>query len=138
MVRRKSSQALWTEGEALDRAGRPREALDLYVRAAGTEEDAGQPLRARLLWERIAERYGASGLVLERLASTSGRAKLQADAFHYWMAAAAKHRADGRAAEAERALLHGKGLREQAGGAEAPPLAAKVLAEFGTRVEDLS
>ena len=48
------SQALWTEAEALDRAGDADGAVKLFVQAALSEEQASEPLRARLRWERLA------------------------------------------------------------------------------------
>ena len=123
-----SSQAAWTEGEALERAGKTREALDLYIRGAQAEEDADQPLRARLLWEKIADRTGVTGTILERLAQCSGRAKLRDDCCTYWQAAAVRYTTEGRTIDALRAREHA--LRLQKAGAqpgERPKLAAAVL-----------
>jgi hypothetical protein len=110
---KRSSQDLWTEGEALERAGKGREAIDLFVRAALAEEDAKRPLRAKLLWEQIAQRVGPTGTVLERLGSACSRAKLNEDAFDYWVAAAAKYHAEGRAEDASRARLHAAELKKR-------------------------
>lgn len=121
------SQALWTEGEALERQGRPAEAVKLFVRAALAEEEADQPLRARILWERIAERVGATGTVLERLAAASEKARLRDEAFDYWAAAAARHHADGRLDDARRAKERAAAVAARVGPHERPALAAGVL-----------
>ncbi len=103
------SQQLWTEGEALERAGKPRDAVKLFVQAALAEEEAGQPMRARILWEQVAAKAGPTPLVLERLATVSERAKLLDDALDFWVGAFLKHTADGRQDAAklarERALV---------------------------------
>jgi tetratricopeptide (TPR) repeat protein len=127
-----SSQALWTRGEALERAGQVKEALDLYIKAAVAEEDARRPLRARLLWEQIARRTGISGMLLERLASVSGRARLEEDAFDYWVAAAARFDTEGHRADADRAKAHALDLRKRLPGGgsasrEKPPLVQEAL-----------
>jgi hypothetical protein len=110
---RRSSQDLWTEGEALERAGKGREAIDLFVRAASVEEDAHRPLRAKLLWEQISTRIGASGTVFEKLASACGRGHLNDEAFDYWVAAAARYHVEGRAEDATRARAHAAEFRKQ-------------------------
>ena len=112
---KRSSQELWTEGEALERAGKSREAIDLFVRAALAEEDAKRPLRAKLLWEQIAQRVGPTGTVLERLGSACQRAKLNEDAFDFWVAAAARYHVEGKAQEAARAKLHAGDLKKKLG-----------------------
>jgi len=135
---RTSSQQLWTEAEALERAGRLQEALDLYVRSAGAEEDAGRHLRARLLWERIAERFGATASLLERLATASARARLREDAFDFWLAAAAAHGADGRDEDARRAREHAVRLKAKGVGEHTTQaLAARALQGHEDLVRDL-
>lgn len=139
MARKASSQELWTEAEALERAGKPGEAVALFVKAALAEEDAGELLRARVLWERIAERTGATGTLLERLALCSARAKRREDAFDFWLAAAARFHAEGRVEEAGRARSRASDLK--AAGRLAPHertgLAAKALADGDAYVRDL-
>lgn len=127
MARQAKSQQLWTEGEALERAGQAAEAMGLFVKAALAEERAGQGLRARLLWERIAERTGPTGTVLERLALTSIQARLADDAFDYFRAAARRYEAEGRSEDAERVHARAQGLAEGVTPHEMPALAREVL-----------
>jgi tetratricopeptide (TPR) repeat protein len=124
----RSSQALWTEGEALERAGKPADAMKLFAKAAVEEEDAGQPLRARILWEQIAKKAGTSGIVLERLALTCQKGKLVDEAFDYWLAAAATYHGEGRVDEAVRAKTHASQLRARVTAHDRAPLAAAALA----------
>ena len=132
------SQQWWTEGEALERAGRLKEAVGLYAKAAMAEEDAGHPLRARILWEQVAEKAGATGTVLERLAMASGRAQLRDEAFDYWAAAAARYHGEGRADDADRAKAHAAALKAKVGAHDRPKLAEAALAgPSGRFVADL-
>ncbi len=132
------SQELWTKGEALERAGRPTEAVALYTKAAIAEEDASRPLRARILWEQLAQKTGASGTVLERLATVCHRAHLADEAFDYWVAAAARYHAETRPSDAERARAHALALKPKVQAHEPVPLAQKALAgPAGQRVADL-
>ena len=133
----RSSQAAWTEGEALERRGNRVAALKLFVKAALAEEDDLSPMRARVLWERIAERTGPTAMLLERLASTSEKAGLAEEALAYWLAtaAAARHANDtetaGRAdSHLERLASAGSRLP-----VELPPLAAQALDAHGTLVQ---
>ena len=143
MARRESSsQDIWTQAEALERAGRGKEAIDLYVQAAIAEEDARRPMRARLLWEQIAQRTGASGTVLERLARVSARAHLDDDAFDYWVAAVASFHAEGRTDEADRARGHALDVKRRLGDRtgtehEVPALARDVIRAGEAHVRDL-
>lgn len=124
---RRSSQAYWTEAEALERAGRKREALDLFIRAAATEDDT-RPMHARHLWEQIAVKFGTSPSLFERLAAASERSELLDDAFHYWAAAAVGHQAAGRAKDSDYARERALALRSRRSPSAAPPeLAASVL-----------
>ena len=138
MARQHSSQEIWTEAEALERAGKGGEAIDLYVQAAVAEEDAHRPLRARVLWEQVAQRTGPTGALMERLARVCGRAHLDDEAFAYWVAAAAQFRADGRTDEAESAAAHALDHRRRmpAGAPELPPLALAAIGS-GETVRDL-
>ncbi len=137
-MRRQPSQALWTEAEALERAGEQGKAMDLYVRAASAEEDAGRPLRARVLWEQIAQRVGASGLVLERLANVCGRSHMREESFDYWVAAAARYHADGKAEDAARARSHAQSLKTRGIPAHEPPaIAAEAIRKGEEFVRDL-
>lgn len=129
MARQAKSQQLWTEGEALERAGKATEAIALFVKAALAEEQGGRALRARLLWEQIAERTGPTGIVLERLASASAGAKLVDDAFDYWRAAAVSYESEGRPDDAARASAHARQAKAKVGTHESPPLARRVLGE---------
>lgn len=124
---RRSSQAYWTEAEALERAGRTREALDLFVRAASVEE-SNRPLHARHLWEQIAEKFGTSPSLFERLASSSEKGELIDDAFFYWLAAAVEHHKADRAQDSEYARERASVLKpRRSPDAKAPELAAKSL-----------
>ena len=138
---KRSSQDLWTEGEALERAGKGREAIDLFVRAALAEEDAKRPLRAKLLWEQIAQRVGPTGTVLERLGAACGKAKLNEDAFDFWVAAAARYHAEGRAEDASRAKLHAADLKKRVPyldpARERPELVTRALAGDSSFVAEL-
>lgn len=129
MARRAKSQQLWTEGEALERAGKGTEAIGLFVKAALAEEQDGKALRARLLWEQIAERTGPTGTVLERLASASAGAKLVDDAYDYWKAAAALYTSEGRADDAARVNAHAEQVEAKVVPHERPALARKVLGD---------
>jgi hypothetical protein len=138
MGRYGSSQELWTEGEALERAGKPREAVALFVKAALAEEDQGEPMRARLLWEQVADRTGPTGSLLERLASNCARAKLREDAVAYWLAAAAQYAAEDRPTDAERARGHLADFRKAPPpAADRPLLAEQVIARHRDRIADL-
>lgn len=121
------SQEWWTEGEALERAGNLTKAVTLYAKAAVAEEDAGQPLKARILWEQIAGKTGASGIVLERLATSSERAKIADEAFDYWLAAAVRYHGEGRPDDAKRARERAQVLRKRVGAHQRPPLAEAAL-----------
>lgn len=129
MARREKSQELWTEGEALERAGKAAEAVGLFVKAALAEEEGGRALRARFLWEQIAERTGPTGTVLERLAAASAGAKLVDDAFDYWRAAAARYQSEDRPDDAQRATAHARQLEAKVGAHETPALARQVLGD---------
>lgn len=129
MARRAKSQQLWTEGEALERAGKATEAVGFFVQAALAEEQDGRALRARLLWEQIAERTGPTGTVLERLASASAGAKLVDDAFDYWQAAAALYESEGRPDDAARVSAHAQQIEAKVGPHERPALARQVLGD---------
>ena len=96
------SQALWTEAEALERAGDTAGAIRLFVQAALSEEQAGEPMRARLLWERLAVREPVGGPLLERLAVCSDQAKVWDDALDFARAAAVRYTQAGRSADAAR------------------------------------
>ena len=122
-----SSQALWMEGEALERAGKTREAVKLFVQSAVAEEESGQPLRARILWEQVASRAGATGTILERLANASERAKLRDEAFDYWAAAAASYHGAGREDDARKARERAAALAPKVGPHERPALARPAL-----------
>lgn len=126
-MRKQASQALWTEGEALERAGRKEDAVRKFVESALAEESEGKPLRARLLWEGIAARAGTTGTVLERLAQTSGRAQLHDDALDYWVAAAVRYREDGRTEDAARALMQARSAKAKTGPHETVALARATL-----------
>jgi hypothetical protein len=140
---RRSSQDLWTQGEALERAGNSKEAIDCFVRAAASEEDSGRPVRAKLLWEQIAVRAGVSGNVLERIAAVCTRGKLFDDAFDYWTAAAARFHLEGRGEEAERSRAHAAELKKRLAISTAdatrvmPDLARQAIAEAPDFVRDL-
>ena len=137
MSRRPSSQDLWTQAEALERAGRNKEAIDLLVKAAISEEDDRRPLRAKILWEQIAQRTGPTGSLLERLAGVCGRAQLEDDALAYWVAATAQFRAEGKADDAEKAKAHATSKKHRFDpAAEMPELAKKVIGT-GETVKDL-
>lgn len=123
-----SSQQLWTEAEALERAGKAQEAIGLFVKGAVSEEEAGEPLRARFLWEEIGKRTGATGTLLERLAICSEQARLVDDAYNYWIAAANTYARDNRLPDAHRARLHAEALAPKFTGSEAPPLALQFAA----------
>jgi hypothetical protein len=126
------------QAEALERAGDSRKAIDLYVKAAVSEEDAHRPLRARVLWEEVAQRTGPTSALLERLARVCGRARLDEDAFAYWVAAAALFRAEGKTEEADRAGAHALDLRRHLGDSarNIPALAQQVIGS-GEAVRDL-
>lgn len=124
---RRPSQAYWTEAEALERAGKKREALDLYVRAASVEDD-NRPLHARHLWEQIAAKFGTSPSLFERLAAASERAELYDDAFHYWVAAAVTHEGAGREKDTAYARERAEALRaKRSPSTSVPELAGSVL-----------
>lgn len=139
MARRdqRSSQQLWTEGEAQERGGDTRKALDLFVQAALVEEEGRRPLRALLLWEQIAQRTGATGTVLERLARASEGGRLLDEAFDYWAAACAMYDAEGKTDDAARARDHALRLKAKVGPHDRPALAAGVLEREAARVADL-
>jgi hypothetical protein len=122
------SQALWTEGEALERAGKPRDAVKLFVQAALAEEEAGQPLRARILWEQVAGKAGLSGLVLERLADSSEKARLFDDAFDFWVGAVVRHAVDGKADASKLARERALGVRRKTQPHGRHPLVAALIA----------
>ena len=128
-------------GEAMERAGQAKEAVDLYVRAAVAEEDAHRPVRARLLWEQVGQRTGPSGMLLERLAVVCGRAHHDEDAFHYWVAAAARFHGEGRATDSDRARSHATSLKKRMrvapAGREKLPLVVDVLRAESAAVRDL-
>lgn len=134
---RRSSQELWTRGEALERAGDARGAIDLFARAALVEEEAGKPLRARLLWEQLATRTGATGTLLERLAGACGRAGLREEAFDYWVAATARYELEHRPDDAARARAHAAVLKRRVGPHACTPLAAPAHEEGRAFVRDL-
>lgn len=135
---RHSSQELWTEGEALERAGRMREALDRFVGAASAEDEAGRPVRARLLWEQIAQKAGATPSLLERLARSCARAGFREEAFAYWTAAGAAHHDAGRAEDASRARHHALELCSRPLELSSPPpLARAALATPSPFVAEL-
>jgi hypothetical protein len=134
---RRSSQDLWTRGEALERAGDGRGAIDLFVKAALAEDEAGKPLRARLLWEQIAARTGLTGTVLERLAGACERGRLREEAYDYWVAAAARYAFEGRLQDAARARVHASGWKSKVAPHAPTPLAARAIAETGSSVEAL-
>jgi hypothetical protein len=115
------------EGEALERAGKTREAVKLFVQSAVAEEESGQPLRARILWEQVASRAGATGTILERLANASERAKLRDEAFDYWAAAAASYHGAGREDDARKARERAAALAPKVGPHERPALARPAL-----------
>lgn len=137
-----SSQDLWTQAEALERAGRNKEAIDLLVKAAISEEDDRRPIRAKILWEQIAQRTGPSGVLLERLARVCSRGQLEDDAFAYWVAATAQFRAEGKNDEAEKTRAHAIATKRKLSLAAAdlealPELARKVIGS-GETVKDLA
>ncbi len=108
------STGLWMEGEAAEKAGQSAKAIQLFAQAAIAEEDGGQPLRARLLWEQIASRVGLTTTVLERLAAVNERARLWEDAYDLWRAAAVRLAAEGKEAQAARAKERAKELKGRA------------------------
>jgi len=123
------SQALWTEAEALDRAGDADGAVKLFVQAALSEEQSGEPLRARLLWERLAARGPVvGGPLLERLATCSQQVELWDDAQDYWQAAALRYGQAGRAEDARRAEEARAELAPKVEAHAVHPIAAAVLA----------
>ncbi len=128
------------EAEALERAGDPQKAIDLFVRSAVAEEDAHRPLRARLLWEEVAKRTGPTATLLERLARVCARGHLDEDAFGYWVAATALFRLEGRTEDAEKAGAHAIDLRRRlstgSGARNLPALAQSVIGA-GDAVRDL-
>ena len=105
------SQALWTEAEALERAGDVEGAVRLYVQAALAEEHAGEPVRARLLWERLATRGPVEGPLLERIATCCESSRSWDESFDFWRAAAARYQRAGRSADAQRARDRAVALR---------------------------
>jgi hypothetical protein len=137
-----SSQELWTQAEALERAGKKKEAIDLLVKAASMEEDDRRPLRAKILWEQIAQRTGPSGVLLERLARVCARAQLEDDAFAYWVAATAQFRAEGKTEPAEKARAHATSLKRTlslaADDLAALPELARTVIGTGEAVRDLT
>lgn len=125
---RRSSQAYWTEAEALERAGKKREAVDLYVRAASLE-DKSRPMHARHLWEQIADKFGTTPTLLERLASSSERAELVDDAFHYWLAAALSYRQQQKERDSAFTADRARKLQTRRSPSSVPPPHAQALIE---------
>jgi hypothetical protein len=127
------------DAEALERAGEPQKAIDLFVRSAVAEEDAQRPLRARLLWEEVAKRTGPTAALLERLARVCGRAHLNDEAFGYWVAATALFRSESRTEDAEKAAAHAMDLKRRLSAAarrNLPALAQSAIGS-GESVQDL-
>lgn len=135
---RRSSQELWTKGEALERSGDATGAIGLFVQAALLEQESGRPLRARLLWEQLGQRTGPTASLLEQLATCAERARLTDEAFHYWVAATARHRAEGRPDDAARTAVHATRLRARIPpDTLPPPLAAQALEGLRDTIADL-
>jgi hypothetical protein len=121
------STALWMEGEAAEKAGQSKKAIQLFAQAAIAEEDGGHPLRARLLWEQISQRVGLTSTVLERLAAANERAKLFEDAYDLWRAAAVRLHAEGRTEQAARAKERAQLLKPRMTPHATTELASKAL-----------
>jgi hypothetical protein len=121
------STELWMEGEAAEKAGEAKKAIQLFAQAAIAEEDGGNPLRARLLWEQIAARVGLTSTVLERLAAANERARLLEDAYDLWRAAAVRLSAEGKQDQAARAKERARELKGRAAPHATTELALKAL-----------
>ncbi|MFM2153439.1 MAG: hypothetical protein RL199_1874 [Pseudomonadota bacterium] len=121
------STELWMEGEAAEKAGQSKKAIQLFAQAAIAEEDGGDPLRARLLWEQISHRVGLTSTVLERLAAANERAKLLEDAFDLWRAAAVCRHAEGREEQAAQAKERARLLKPRTAPHALTELAEKAL-----------
>jgi len=124
------STELWMQGEAAEREGLPKKAVQLFVQAAIAEEDADQPLRARVLWERIADKVGLTASLLERLAAVNERARFFGDAYDLWRAAAVRLHAEGREPHAIQARDRARAIKQKAVLPKSSPLALKALEGF--------